>query len=203
MGGSGDDRAGGKAEKRCGTYVCIASGPSLEDWQCRHVESRDCEIVAVNTSFRAVSRGIVYGCDEDWWKIYHGEVDREGWTASVEAAQKYGLNYIRGKNGEGLCPEPHAIHYGKNSGYQAIGLAYNFGAERIILIGYDMQHTGGRVHWHGRHPRQLRNAEGILGWVKPFGALAKDLEAAGVEVVNCTIETALDCFRRSDLEDVI
>lgn len=97
----------------------------------------------------------------------------------------------------------NAIHHGANSGYQAIGLAYHLGADRIVLIGYDMQHTNGRTHWHGDHPSGLTNAFGIEKWVKNFSALAKDLKEEGVEVVNCSIETALTCFPRADLRDVL
>jgi len=95
------------------------------------------------------------------------------------------------------------IHSGLNSGYQAIGLAYALGADRIILIGYDMQHTGGARHWHGDHPDGLKNAQGVEKWVKHFESLAVDLEGEGIEVVNCTIETALTCFQRADLRDVL
>lgn len=87
-----------------------------------------------------------------------------------------------------------------NSGYQAINLAYQFGAAKIILIGYDMQHTGGKTHWHGDHPKGLTNAQGIEGWRKCFTPLAEDLAAIGVDVVNCSNETALTCFRRSTLQ---
>lgn len=62
-----------------------------------------------------------------------------------------------------------------------------------------MQHTGGKRHWFGDHPKSLTNAEGIEGWVKHFGPLAADLEAEGVEVLNATPTTALDCFKKVSL----
>lgn len=71
------------------------------------------------------------------------------------------------------------------------------------MIGYDMQHTGGKSHWHGDHPRGMANAVGINKWVRNFEPLADDLKTVGVEVINCTTETALQCFDRADLRDVI
>ena len=59
------------------------------------------------------------------------------------------------------------------------------------------------MHWHGDHPQQLQNCYGISGWVKGFEALAQGLKAEGVEVVNCTIETAIPYFERADLRDVL
>lgn len=77
------------------------------------------------------------------------------------------------------------------------------GAERIILVGFDMQETGGRWHWHN----DLRGVEGqdpgIGRWAKAFPAMADDLKLRGIETINCTIETALTCFPRADLRDVL
>lgn len=101
---------------------------------------------------------------------------------------------------QGLNTKPGEVNSGLNSGFQAINLAYHFGARRIVLLGYDMQHTGGKTHWHGDHPRGLTNAEGISSWVKYFRPLAEDLARLGVEVVNCSTDTALTCFTRAPLE---
>lgn len=92
---------------------------------------------------------------------------------------------------------------GGNSGFQAIGLAYQLGAARIILIGYDMQHTGGKSHRFGDHPKPLSNFVGANNLVKRFTPLADGLRRVGVPVYNCTLETALQCFERANLEDVL
>lgn len=46
-----------------------------------------------------------------------------------------------------------------NSGQRAIQLAAHFGAERIILLGYDCSLENG-THWHGNHPDGLKNPDG-------------------------------------------
>lgn len=86
----------------------------------------------------------------------------------------------------------------KNSGAGAIVLAVTFGAKRIILLGYDCQHTGGKTHWHGNHPRGLGNAGKVKEWPAQFEEIKKKFSV--VDIVNCTRETALSCFRRADLE---
>lgn len=209
------DRGGydrGTAGKRrwqrggAGDIAVIASGPSLARWQCDHLRDK-APCIATNTSFRALAGpGRVYGCDGDWWRRYHAEVKaagHEGWTQDAGAARDFGLNFIRAVTRLGLAREPGLIHHGANSGYQAISLAYQLGADRIILVGFDMQRTDGRSHWHGDHPRGLGNAHGIERWARNFEALAADLNREGVKVVNCTIKTALTCFPRADLRDVI
>lgn len=124
------------------------------------------------------------------------------WTYDENAAKKYGLNHAKADTqGRGLGKEQ--IYTGGNSGYQVINLAYLLGAGKIILLGYDMQMTGGKSHWHGDHPRNLNRSLALANWVKNFKVLARDLSEAGVEVINATRETALDCFKRAKLEECL
>ena len=94
------------------------------------------------------------------------------------------------------------IHEGGNSGYQAMNLAFNAGAKRIVLLGFDMQRTGDKAHWFGNHPGSMQVPSPYADWLKKFEPLAADLTAQGVEVFNCTRETALTCFKRVPLESV-
>jgi hypothetical protein len=70
-------------------------------------------------------------------------------------------------------------------------------------VGYDMQFTGGKTHRRGDHPRGLSNCVGIKNFPEKFGPLADGLRRAKIPVINCSIETALTCFDRAKLEDVL
>lgn len=89
-----------------------------------------------------------------------------------------------------------------NSGYQAINLAYHFGAKEIYLLGFDMQRTNGLSHWHGDHPKGWANGGDYRDWINRMNELAIDLRREGVKVVNCSRETALECFDRSTIDEV-
>lgn len=80
-------------------------------------------------------------------------------------------------------------------------MAHKAGASRVVLLGYDCQHTGGRAHWHGDHPRKLGNAGSVDKWKFHFRKLAKEL--LGIEIVNATRQTALEAFPRVSLEDAL
>jgi hypothetical protein len=95
------------------------------------------------------------------------------------------------------------VRTGRNSGYQAIGLAVHLGVKRIILLGYYMKASSPETsHWFGDHPVKANLA--IFGsGIKNFGTLVEPLKARGVEVINCTRDTALDCFPKMALADAL
>lgn len=66
------------------------------------------------------------------------------------------------------------------------------------MVGYDCQKTGGKVHWHGDHPKGLGNAGAMPKWPAQFQDMLRYL--GGISVINCSRETALRCFPRGDLE---
>lgn len=110
---------------------------------------------------------------------------------------------LRNAGHAGLSEEPDAITNGRNSGYMAMHIAYSAGAGRIVLLGYDMQpDPGGRMHWFGDHP-QITPASVCATWRAHFPDLARQLEKKGVEVINCSPMTALECFRKAPIESVL
>lgn len=141
--------------------------------------------------------------------MFRGEL----WTVSEAARDEFGLYWIpHGAASDiGLNPQPGLINLGGNSGFQALHLAATFqGAQlpdfagaRILLLGFDMQRTGGRSHSHGDHLRGLPNGSNFALWIARFSTLARDLKSRGVEVLNCTRQTALRCFPRVPIEDVL
>lgn len=128
--------------------------------------------------------------DRSWWEVYWREVAR------VFKGRK--VCHFRNEFGADRVRFPH----GGNSGAGAISLAAHLGARRIVLLGYDCQHApDGRRHWHGDHPKQLRNAGAVERWPEQFRAVRDRL--SGVEIINASRASALDMFPRADLEDVL
>ena len=100
---------------------------------------------------------------------------------------------------KGLSRNAEAVNSGGNSGYQAINLAYHLGATRIILLGFDMHHHGGKSHWFGDHPKGFINGPPTK-YIAAFRSIKP--EDYGIEILNCSRVTALDAFPRHNLEDV-
>lgn len=180
------------------TVVCIASGPSLTVEDCDLVRQAGHPAAVTNTSFRmAPWADVIFGMDSAWWKQYGKEVAATctGRKMSTsQAAPSHGAESLYG------CSWfPHAL----NSGAAVVELAIASGAARVILLGYDCQKTGGQTHWHGDHPKGLGNAMSVKRWPKHFQNVAEHARRAGCQVLNATRETALTCFERVNLEQVL
>jgi hypothetical protein len=193
-------------------FVCIASGPNLAPEQCdaaqRAADAGAVRIVVVNDCWRLAPRAdILYAADKKWWDLHIAAVragfSGECWTTHAAASVAHSLRYIESKPGAGLFPRHESrISQGANSGFQAMMLARLFGARRILLLGYDMQRTGGRSHWFGDHPKPLTNGDPAY-WRAHFDTVAPLLAAEGTEVVNCSAATALACFPRLPLAEAL
>lgn len=127
-------------------------------------------------------------------KKYNGEL----WTQDKKAAKDYDLNYVESLPGVGFITNEFKIKQGQNSGYQAINLAYHFGARRVFLLGYDMGSSGNKHRWHKDHPSPCGNHGNHQQFIPMF-----DQMKPPIDVVNCSRETALTCFPRMPLEKAI
>lgn len=130
--------------------------------------------------------------DFSWWERFLPEVSR-GFSGRLvttsRQARKLGIKSLPAE----------FIHYG-NSGAAAVSWVIGMGAERVLLLGYDCQLAGDRVHWHGDHPPGLGNAGAMSLWPQQFADLAA---STGRRVLNCSRSTALSCFEKMDLEKAL
>ena len=184
------------------TVVCIASGPSLTREDCDFVRGK-ARVIVVNTSYQlAPWADVLYACDARWWKWNRGAKDFHGMTFAMErrAAQyRKDIRLVKVGKPEGLSDDPLYLNTGKNSGYQALNLAYLAGASRILLLGYDLQRgPKGEMHWHKEHP--MRTPHLYPEFRRRFETLVEPLQQRGVEVVNVTRNSALECFPKMSLE---
>lgn len=100
-----------------------------------------------------------------------------------------------------MCLGPGHDVASANSGFTAINLAIRFGAERLLLVGFDVRVDRG-LHWHGVHDRRLNNPDEdrTARWRRILDDAALHLAAAGVEVINCSPISALTAYPKLTLE---
>lgn len=181
------------------TVVCIASGPSLTPEDCEKVRAAGHPTIVTNTTFKMCPwADVLFGFDSAWWRQYKKEVDEVFKGALLTCSltgQALGV--------DSLYQQDAWIRSYGNSGAAAISLAVVGAADRVLLLGYDCQKTGGKSHWHGDHPKSLGNAKSLATWPRKFGQVAAFSASKRVPVVNCSRETALKCFPRMSLEQAL
>jgi hypothetical protein len=124
----------------------------------------------------------------------------ELWTINEHVAKVWNVNRVRHEPGGGISSNPNTVREGGNSGFQAVGLALLFGCERVTLLGFDMQFSKGRRHWHADHAKNNPIAKSFPGWIASFNELSR---MTSIRIENASRETAIKCFPRVDLEEAL
>jgi len=192
------------------TVVIAASGPSFRAEDIAYARGR-ARVAVINSTWKAAPwADMLYACDSAWWKHtdpgYGQEALREFKGLKVSGRKVPGTHWVTVKIVNEMIWTGVEIGGGGNSAFQAMNLAVLWGAMRIILTGVDCMQIG--EHWHGKHPAPLTqlqetNKGRATAWIDAFGQVAPALKKGGVEVLNATRETALECFPRIDIRDAL
>lgn len=183
------------------TVAILATGASLTQQQVSAVHRAHrlgkLAAVAVNDAFRlAPWADALYAADAAWWKVNADDaLAFAGAKFTADQMTPYrAVTRLKQTGLTGYDPEPGCVRTGGNSGYQALHLVIQGGAERVLLLGYDM----GGPHYFGAHKPPLRNTthDTFVKWRERFAAL----EGRGATIINCTPGSALACFPRGELE---
>jgi len=177
----------------------IAGGPSLTQEQVDKLKGL--KVIAVNNGYLlAPWADVLYGCDQKWWKWHPDALEFQGLKVTMTDPVHESIHQIRNGGPVGLCLKPDGLATGRNGGYQAINLAYHFGAKVILLVGYDMKlGEKGEVHWHEEHLKPTPKTI-FPGWIKHYNSIVEPLKEQGVRVINCTPGSALKCFEQMELD---
>jgi len=187
----------------------IASGPSAKKANIGALRGKMPTIAIKENIELCPWADVVYGCDAAWWKNSQGLPEYKGLKVAFDRrlqGQFPDIKFVEidaeKKVDRILVERPGLIGSGGNSGFQAVNLAVQFGASRILLVGFDLHDRGG-VHWYGRASGMGRNnpdENNFRRWRAAFAASVPDFDANGVEVVNATPHSSLTCFKRQSIE---
>jgi len=193
------------------TIVVAATGPSLTPDVAQAVAGYP--VVAVSDAWRLIPEAaILYSCDAAWWRVHDGcrTFAGERWSChggndrndKAPIARDYGVRLVAGALGDTFSTDPTRIHFGNNSGFQAINLALLMGARRLVLVGFDMRVVDSKRHFFGDHPRPLSNAIDYRYFAPQFLAAARAL-APDVTILNATPDSALKAWPIVPLGDAL
>ncbi len=191
------------------TVFILAGGPSLN--QFRDVDWAGRNIISINNSWEFTPyTSVLYFCDKKWW-VKNGDLvkkDFKGqYIVTLSDVQDELVMNLKNTGRTGLeTTVQNGIRHGMNSGYQAINLAFLFGARRIVLLGYDMKLGPNEdTHWHAGHGAPSARVKHQLNkvFLPQFRALVKPLTVFGVEVFNATPDSALTLWPERRLEECL
>ena len=209
--------------------VLIATGPSINKEQLKIVEhyrkADRCRVFTINNAYEeAPFTDVQFSGDASWWHYYYPRsnllrnLKAHKYTWYPETARKLGLRYISGiLRKDGLSFDSSVIHI-NCSGPSAINLAMHYGVKRLLLIGHDMKYAkdydgnnkiAGTTprHYFSEYPEPLQQwpkvgvDSGILNClISIYDKMKGDIKKSGMEVINCTPDSALTTFPMSNLE---
>lgn len=193
--------------------VCIAGGPSLTRKQIH--QTIGCRTIAINDAYKlAPWADMLYACDNQWWEWHRGVPEFHGYKLQHDHGKTKddhscytgpypGVDCILSDGTSGFSERMDRIRTGGNSGYQALHIAIQLGAKEILLLGYDMHPKPNKSHWFGEHPNGRQPDDRYARWLKEFPTLQEIAIERGIEIYNCTPNSALDCFTKISIDDAM
>lgn len=161
-------------------------------------------MVVVNDAHRmAPWADVLYSSDQNWYQFHRGAPGFAGQKYGIkplEPQPEWRITVLRNTGDRGLERHPTGLRTGTNSGCAAINLAAHFGVNRVLLLGYDMGFApGSPSHFFGEHPSALRSSRVPAQYIPFFELMVEPLREMGLQVINCSRQTALTCFPRQSL----
>ncbi len=187
----------------------IGGGPSVASQPVVRLQGR--RTIAINSSYQlAPWADFFIFSDFRWWDLHRRALaDRLDRVVAVANAHifvpaeakkllKTSPKKIKGEWGPiELSRDPFGVAMLWTTMSAALNLALHLGAERAVALGLDGSDAQGRSH-HVPHPWPVKPEH----WEyqrDEISALAPQLAAAGLDVVNVSPITRLTCFRQADL----
>ncbi len=189
--------------------IIIGTGPSLTLEQIEkvsHLKKFGC-----NRAFE-FDLDVLAATNKEFWDYYWPEIKDlrcDKWTPYKPIAEKYGINYIEERNEPGLSTNPAYIHHHHGSGPIILNIALHYGITKMLLIGWDMRFpVNGKRHYFGEYAKPMQHFTKNLGLNGEILGLIKEMETInpadyGIEIINCTKNSALTHFPMGSLEDHI
>jgi len=203
----------------------FCGGPSLENFSNFEPLRNECTI-GINKSFLKYPTTICYAMDQRFYdsitytsrkdpessELHNAWISFKGIRVFSRYSEKIKLDpsiyYVTAIKNKcislDLCS---GIYTGGNSGFGGMMLAIALGSKQIYLLGCDMKvdEKKKKTHWHSGYPHQaIENVARVLrSFKQEFEEFAPSIQKLGISIVNLNPDSALDCFPKKDIREVI
>lgn len=189
-----------------GDTVCIlGGGPSLANVDLSCMPS-DWRVIAINEAglTKAPEADVLFFGDFRWYQWNKGRLKfymgQETITRGYDYMYPDHIKVARWDRDQAIHKSANAIG-GWCSGGSAIDLAYKRGADKIILLGFDMNDKG-KANWHDAHKEPATPNSRRDHFIPSLERASEALKEAGVTVINATPKSKLTCFEFAPWEDL-
>lgn len=168
------------------TFVLVAPGPSAN--RADIALCAGLPIGAIGCTFELIDKPIfLASSDRGWWRKYPEAIKLD--------CPKYAMAEVSGVERVQI-PQLGAVC---NSGVLALEIAVRLGANRIILLGFDMSGS----HYFGEYTNGLRNTTPAQRQqhFRQYDQWARANRS--IKVINCSRSTSLTTFPRASLESIL
>lgn len=201
-------------EKISGREVFIlGGGPSVNDIDLPKLKGK--HVVCINNSFKDIPNPVaIYWCDESWVANNYDAVDKHTCKLRFTArhsADAYiakdiktsaGATVLKRTGDRGFDDNVNNVR-GNNSGAHVLNFLTNLRPRRIVLLGFDMKIINSKSHYHGGYGLPMSNYIYDELFIPSLETMAPYIEKCNVEVINCSKDSALSCFKKVDFKDII
>ena len=198
--------------KRC---FILGGGPSMKNLDFTLLQT---EItIGINKALFKYPVMINYSMDEKFYRWIHNDTTMlkafKNFTGIRVWVSKKGIVYkkdvyvirrLREKNTISLDLSS-GIWPGNNSGWGALNLAMALGCNPIYLLGYDLKVTNDETHWHNGYEKTNVDdlSRRLRKYKKLFCSVSGAIAELGFTVINLNTESALECFSKQTLQEVL
>jgi len=192
------------------TAVVVATGPSAADVDLKPAKGK-ARFLAIKDGWRLCPwADLLYGCDGLWWQQHNGVPAYEGQRATYAPdIVKRWPGFLKVDVGSArdmrlMFDKIGLVGWGGHSGFHAINLAMQFGAKRLVLVGFDMRVDRGK-HFFGSHKyaEARPNEQTVKLWQQVLDAQAPLIASRGVEVINCSPVSALRAYPKASFDEAV
>lgn len=190
------------------TAVIVASGPTAAEVPLELAKGK-ARFLAIKDAWKLCPWAeYLYACDHHWWEAHKGVVPFLGQRICYDrqTVDKYlALGFLKVEIQRSIetfrFDHPGYVGWGGHSGFHAINLAAQWGAKRLLLVGFDMRVDRGN-HFFGNHPYGANKPTpgNCEKWVKHMDRVAPALTERGIEAINCSAVSALTAFPKLSFE---
>jgi hypothetical protein len=190
--------------KKNNRVFIVGGGASVNSFDLSKLIDED--VIACNNAYQIVPHALcVIFSDKPWINNHYKELKK--FNGLKVCATAYNLEEFRNKitidvklnrgASSGISTDTYRL-CGGNTGHMAINLALLMGYGEVYLIGFDMDSTSKKLHWHPEHPTGT-NVGMYSEFLKGFSSIPKEYSQ---NIFNLNPKSKIKCFEFKDYDSL-